>query len=128
MSIDRPLVQPSASADDAVRERLLEERSLLRATLADSVADAAPVRSDVPDGSGETEHLVVAEQLVVAARLDTLTRASLDEVEAALARLDADQYGICVGCDMAVPAERLDAMPATAYCLACQVAHERYGR
>ena len=128
MSIDRSLAQPAALADDAVRARLLEERDLLRAALAGSDADATPVRSDVPDGSGETEHLVVAEQLVVAARLDSLTRASLDDVDTALARLDDGDYGICVGCDMQVPAERLEALPATAYCLACQVAHERSGR
>ncbi|MDI3327073.1 MAG: TraR/DksA C4-type zinc finger protein [Alicyclobacillaceae bacterium] len=44
----------------------------------------------------------------------------LDRVEAALDRLRAGTYGVCVRCGRAVDENRLAADPAAALCLACQ--------
>lgn len=107
------------------RLALLAERAHLIEALEVSDGAAAPVRSDVPDGSGETEHLVAAEQLVVSARLDTMTRATLNEIDAALHRLDSGAYGICSACSEPIPSERLEAVPAAALCMPCQQRHER---
>ena len=44
-------------------------------------------------------------------------RRELDEVEAAIARLAEGSYGACVVCGTAIPDERLEAMPATRWCI-----------
>jgi DnaK suppressor protein len=47
--------------------------------------------------------------------------ARLHEVEAALKRLHDGTYGICTTCGQEIMEARLDAMPETAHCMACQV-------
>lgn len=44
---------------------------------------------------------------------------SLEEVEAALAKLDKGGYGICEGCHQPIAAARLEAMPAARFCINC---------
>jgi len=46
------------------------------------------------------------------------------EARAALARLDAGTYGICVDCGQPIPDERLEFRPEAARCLADQTKHE----
>jgi RNA polymerase-binding transcription factor DksA len=44
----------------------------------------------------------------------------LEEIEEAFTRIDDGTYGICVGCAKPVPAERLEILPYTRHCVACQ--------
>lgn len=44
-------------------------------------------------------------------------RRELDDVEAAIARLAEGNYGSCVVCGAVIPDERLEAMPATKWCI-----------
>ena len=37
----------------------------------------------------------------------------------ALGRLDDDDYGLCAGCDVVIPFERLKTMPGTRLCVGC---------
>lgn len=46
-------------------------------------------------------------------------RAELRMIFAALARLDAGSYGVCVTCATPIAAERLDLLPATPFCRDC---------
>jgi DnaK suppressor protein len=48
----------------------------------------------------------------------------LDEVNAALARIDAGTYGKCIDCGNPLPDERLDARPEAARCVTCQARQE----
>lgn len=41
----------------------------------------------------------------------------LSEVQAALERLEAGTYGVCEACSRAIPAERLESLPATRFCV-----------
>ncbi|HEV8596802.1 MAG TPA: TraR/DksA C4-type zinc finger protein [Candidatus Dormibacteraeota bacterium] len=43
---------------------------------------------------------------------------------AALERLDAGEYGICVDCDHPIPPKRLEAIPEVETCLGCQERRE----
>jgi DnaK suppressor protein len=49
-------------------------------------------------------------------------RLTLEEIEAALGRLDAGTYGTCQACGTGLPFERLEAAPHVRYCAACQPA------
>lgn len=52
-------------------------------------------------------------------RFDTL-RKTLEEVEAALARVDAGTYGICESCNEQIPEGRLEILPYARFCVRCQ--------
>jgi RNA polymerase-binding transcription factor DksA len=99
--------------------------STLRTELAHERDDLAHRLSELTnDGEGAPEFdenfadsaQVTAEQvenLSLAANL----RDQLSDVEAALARLDDGTYGTCEVCGKAVSAARLEAMPATRFCI-----------
>jgi len=44
----------------------------------------------------------------------------LREIEAALVRMDNDEYGTCPECDEAISMKRLQAVPWAHYCVTCQ--------
>jgi RNA polymerase-binding transcription factor DksA len=113
---------------DQIRQRLMAERAELLGTLSTVGEDATVRRSDVPDGIGETEHLVSAERQDVSSRVLALTRHALDEVDEALARLDDGTYGDCIGCGAQISPDRLDAIPAASCCVACQSSREGIAR
>jgi DnaK suppressor protein len=52
-------------------------------------------------------------------------RATVVEIDQALARMDAGSYGLCDRCGQAIPVERLEARPRAALCLDCQRDAER---
>lgn len=46
-------------------------------------------------------------------------REAIADIEHALDRLDAGSYGTCEECGVAIPFERLEAIPAARFCVAC---------
>ena len=56
----------------------------------------------------------------VRSRINSVLYDQLKQVESALDRLDSGDYGICLGCGMAITSERLQAVPWASYCIACQ--------
>jgi RNA polymerase-binding transcription factor len=60
------------------------------------------------------------------ANSNALARAEqlLDQVENALARLDAGSYGICSGCGGKIPPGRLKALPYAEFCVECKEINE----
>ncbi len=52
--------------------------------------------------------------------LSTLEREQLQQVEAALQRLDEGTYGRCAQCGQAINPERLKVLPYATLCIACQ--------
>jgi DnaK suppressor protein len=49
----------------------------------------------------------------------------LQQVDDALARMDAGTYGVCLNCGTPIPAARLEVRPFAEYCVACA---EKLGR
>ncbi len=76
--------------------------------------------SGVSDGSGETEHLTIAEFKELSQHLDRMASEMLAEIEAALARLDDGTYGDCLECGEQIDVERLEAIPSAALCVNCK--------
>lgn len=77
-------------------------------------------------GSGDSSDEALAVTLgdLSAARLDHEVR-QLRELEAAAARLDSGDFGLCEDCGAAIPVARLVANPAATRCVACQELHEK---
>lgn len=65
------------------------------------------------DAAAETQRQADVAHL---ARTATL----LDEIDAALARIDAGDYGLCVDCEEPIDLRRLQAYPAATRCARCQ--------
>jgi DnaK suppressor protein len=104
---------PVESVNDDVRAALEEERDLLRSRVHeldskeddlsydDNFADSAQVAAE------RGENKVLYDQL----------RRELDDIESALQRMDAGSYGTCEVCGNEISADRLEAMPATRFCI-----------
>jgi DnaK suppressor protein len=103
---------PDQSLLSTVRSDLADERDRLNAQISalapgggssfdDNFADSGQVAAE------QGENKVLASQL----------RSELDEVEHALAKLDDGTYGKCETCAAAIAEPRLEAMPATRYCI-----------
>ena len=59
--------------------------------------------------------------------LASLTRDSLDSVQAALDRAATGTFGRCTGCGGPIPAERLQAVPDAQHCVSCPPVRRRLG-
>ena len=103
---------PDQSLLSTVRSDLADERDRLEGQISalepgggsafdDNFADSGQVAAE------QGENKVLASQL----------RSELDEVERALAKLDDGMYGKCETCGEAIAEARLEAMPATRYCI-----------
>ncbi|MEA2639299.1 MAG: DnaK suppressor protein, partial [Chloroflexota bacterium] len=78
------------------------------------------------DGSGADQADVATEafEQELAAGLERAVRAQLDDIDAAIARLEIGEYGICEECKQPINPERLAALPRARRCLNCQQAAE----
>ena len=52
-------------------------------------------------------------------RLGVSGQAEIQQIKAALKRMDDGEYGFCVSCGSAISAERLDLLPFTPFCRRC---------
>ena len=100
-------------ADSGTHDTARRELEDARAQLAAQVGSLAgePFDENFAD-SGQ----VAAEQgetRVLSSQLQN----ELDEVERALAKLDTGEYGACEVCGKAIAGPRLEAMPATRFCI-----------
>jgi RNA polymerase-binding transcription factor DksA len=59
----------------------------------------------------------------VAQRRSADLQATIGEIDAALARIDAGTYGTCVHCGTAIPVERLQMRPFAGACVTCARSH-----
>lgn len=99
----------------ARRTSLLEQLASLRGGTVGR-AEASAEHFGHPEDS--TAQVSTARDLEFA--LDARETAELDQVDAALRRIEAGTYGQCVDCGIEIPAARLQATPEAARCIACQ--------
>jgi RNA polymerase-binding transcription factor DksA len=101
----RPGPEEAMNADPMTaraRQMLLSRRSMLRASCADAPAPA--------DGGGEGPLAVQGARSAAH---------ELEEVEAALERIEQGRFGSCEQCGGAIGRQRLLAVPEARRCLAC---------
>ena len=117
---------PDPSAPYAPYRLALEQR--LRELAAELDHDADKLHGDIQDLLDVIDQKDQAE-IAMRTRLDDAETsrdlAELREVRAALERLDAGRYGLCIECGEPIPFARLDVQPAAARCAACQTNAER---
>ena len=59
------------------------------------------------------------------ADLDDWYVEEMAQIDAALCRLANGKYGICLACDAPIERQRLDTMPAAAFCAPCEKIREQ---
>lgn len=96
------LPPPAHPDSEEARRRLEHERR-------DRLARLAALRED--EGSAPDE--------IMGARRTSIQRV-LEEIDAALERLDAGDYGTCPRCGKPIPAERLEILPYARCCVGCR--------
>jgi RNA polymerase-binding protein DksA len=101
---------------EAIRVALEAERTRLQDELADL---SAAVPEQMTYGSQAAAATQVFEQQRDLALRDR-TRHQLEQIEAALTRIEQGAFGRCQRCGNHIPAERLEAIPWAAYCIDCQ--------
>ena len=79
-------------------------------------AGEAPDLSD-EDGFGEGDTLHVERDRVLS--LTNRARTQIEEIDAALHRIDAGTYGACRSCRRPIPTVRLEAVPEATQCVSC---------
>ena len=111
---------------------LAEQRSLLMAERATYEGQAASLQAeaealaedmepgdtqfDEESGEGGTMSVERERDLTLLAQV----RSAIEEIDRALAKIDAGTYGVCEQCGAAIPKARLKALPHAALCVACK--------
>lgn len=113
-------------ADIAALRAALEARQIgLRADVR-AVKDersATPLTRDEVGDEGEVGEQRTRDAVRSAEELRDTTE--LRDIDAALRRIDAGRYGVCIDCGNDIPLARLQAQPSAERCIACQQRHER---
>jgi DnaK suppressor protein len=104
------------------RERVFEERRHLHEDTSRSMEEAV-------DEDGNDSHLADSATETVDREIELSLGDNADrllqEIDAALERVDAGSYGRCERCGAEIDAARLDALPWAAKCIDCKRLEER---
>ena len=103
--LDRPL--------PGIRAELNEQRRLRIDQLMELRADAGEAATADDGDRRQVTHILLA-----------LAESALDEINAALQRLEQGAYGICERCVEPIPWERLETLPMSRLCTSCQYVAE----
>jgi DnaK suppressor protein len=114
---DRFLVDQRAELI-AERASYVEAAESLRLDAEALAEDMEPgdIQFDEESGEGDTLNVERERDLALSAQ----ARAAVDEIDRALAKMDAGTYGVCERCGNPIPKARLKALPYAALCVACK--------
>ncbi|MCC6433828.1 MAG: TraR/DksA C4-type zinc finger protein [Acidimicrobiales bacterium] len=111
--VTSPFPQPVL---DAQRDLLIKERAryvksadALKAEADSLMNEREPGDTQFDEESGEGDSLAVERERDLA--LSAQARAAVDLIDAALGRIEAGTYGICIHSGQPIPEERLEAIP-----------------
>ena len=108
-----------------VRQTLEAERAAALEQIQQHEARLNTLCGAVPD------HLDLAQEYVARGRRVTLlaqAQQQLENIQAALQRLNEGSYGLCAACGEPIPPDRLDVLPYACLCVRCQTQQEQVGQ
>jgi RNA polymerase-binding protein DksA len=103
---------------EAERATYMRQAESLKAEAEQLAQDMEPGDAMFDEEGGEGDSINVERERDLA--LSAQARAAVEEIDAALARIDAGTYGVCEKCGVAIPKERLKALPHAALCVQCK--------
>ncbi len=105
-------------AIEKLRETLVRRRDALRRALAGDLSLLQELHQaktgDVLDAAADTVQDELNSQLIEAESRE------LSAIDDAIARIEQGVYGICEGCEKAIPLTRLRAVPYATDCISCR--------
>ena len=120
----------AASTLEKLKERLLEERERHTRQADELQAEAEVLATEREQGdtqfdeeSGEGDTVSVERERDLA--LSASARATVDEIERALAKIDDPTFGLCITCMERIPVARLEVIPWAEQCVKCKARGER---
>jgi RNA polymerase-binding transcription factor DksA len=110
------------------RDLLAEERRRTTERLADLRGDYRGFVEASQDSNADDEHdpegATIAFERSQVGALVQQAEAHLDEVDAALLRIEDGTYGVCAVCGRPIPDGRLEARPTATTCVGCATSAE----
>lgn len=103
---------------DTFREKLLQQQELLERTMLTAVKEGRENSTD--DLQDAADHAVQSYQKELLFLQGTNGHVQLTQVRSALDRLEDGTFGECIQCGNRIREKRLEALPWTPYCIACQ--------
>lgn len=104
-----------------IRKQLLEMRDDLMKTVRKQQLSEGALQ-DTGDSVDQASQSIEKELLF---ELSDNERVTLDQIEAALRKIDKGSYGLCEACQKPIAKSRLEALPFARYCINCQSSVER---
>ena len=113
----------------SARDRLSTQKAEELQRLADLTHDFDAVVASSRDTNADDEHDPEGATIAFErSQIEALVRQAehhLEEIDAALARVDVGTYGICEVCGASIGADRLEARPAARVCIRCAAPRRR---
>ena len=108
---------------DYYKKKLLTRREELMKTIARTEEEGRQADDDpTVDLADKAANSYTKEFLFGMTNTD---RTILNQIEAALKRIDSDDYGVCANCQEELQQKRLDAVPWAKHCINCQEKAEK---
>jgi DnaK suppressor protein len=105
-----------------IREALVHQRQQLVSVVRSTQAQMAEKTKDLPDVSDQASE-GYGDELAVG--LMAIEAAQLEDIEAAITRVDNGIYGLCADCEKPIPRKRIEVLPFVRRCLACEGVREQ---
>ena len=117
-AVDAALIKTIREALVHQRQQLLNVMQSTQAQMAEKHVGLADVVDQASEGFEDELSLGLLK----------IEAAKIDEIVAAIARIDEGSYGLCVDCGRPIPRKRLEVLPFALRCLKCKGTHERKSR
>lgn len=105
------------------KKRLLQQKKMLERSALSAVEQGRATLID--DAADATDQAVLSYEKEFLFSRGTQTHGQLAQVKSALERMEDGTYGECIECGEMIGAKRLEAVPWTSHCIACQEKIER---
>ncbi len=118
--LDKDFVEKMKQSLQNMKKEILQNLMSENADFEAIVADMGP--KDLADiASGDMDRKTL--EAIGSQEINRLKR-----IDAALARIDNNKYGVCMQCGKKIPKERLEAIPYAMLCIDCKNSDERRNR
>jgi DnaK suppressor protein len=114
----KKFLEAQLKALEEERTNYLRQAESLQAEADSLTEDREPGDVQFDEESGEGDTLAVERERDLA--LSAQARAAVEQIDLAVAKINAGTYGECEKCGTTIPEERLEALPHAALCVKCK--------
>ena len=110
---------------ESIQQNLMKMRQALMDEVQAKYAASREIgETNVPDLADVSSNAYSREMLL---NLSEAHHRQMQDIDAALARLESGEYGICAGCEEEISPRRMEVRPFSRYCIDCKTDIEKFG-